>query len=58
MATVVTLRVRENPDANWVQNFSNWGWKVRTNGNSSWVQMFPENTKVRSADNTSWLPVR
>lgn len=58
MSVVVTLRVRQTPDSNWVQNFSNWGWKVRAGGDSSWVQMHPQNTKVRSADNTSWLPVR
>lgn len=58
MSNAITLRVRKDPQSNWIENFSNWGWKVRTNGNSSWFQLTPANTKVRSADNTSWLPVK
>lgn len=54
----ILLRVRQNPNANWIENFSAHGWKVRRSDNGAWVQMTPQNTKVRSADNSSWLNVR
>jgi hypothetical protein len=52
----VTLKVRQTPRHGWVTNFSRYGWKVRYNG--AWLQMTPTNTKVRSADGTSWLSVQ
>ena len=54
MATI-TLRVRQAPDQPWFQNFTQGGWKLRDNVNSSWIDMTPANTKVRSSDNTTWL---
>jgi hypothetical protein len=52
----VTLRVRQTPRQGWIQNFSQYGWKVKYQG--SWIQLGPWNTKVRSADNTTWLNVK
>ena len=54
----VLLKVRETPTSQWVQNFSQNGWKVRDPSNSYWIQMTPANTKLRSTDNSSWLTVK
>lgn len=57
MATVL-LKVRETPTSNWVENFSQNGWKVRDPSNTYWIQMTPQNTKLRSTDNSTWLNVK
>lgn len=54
----VLLKVRETPTSQWVQNFSQNGWKVRDPSNQYWIQMTPANTKLRSTDNSSWLTVK
>ena len=54
MSTIV-LRVRQSPNSPWYQVFSQGGWKVRDNANSSWIDMNTANTKVRSSDNATWL---
>lgn len=54
MATVV-LRIRETSTDAWYQVFTQGGWKVRDNANASWIDMGPDNTKVRSSDNSTWL---
>lgn len=54
----IRLRVRKTPNDPWVENFSRRGWKVRDASNGRWIQMSPENTKVRSADNSQWQPVK
>jgi hypothetical protein len=57
MSTVL-LKVRETPSSPWHQVFSQNGWKVRDPSNSYWIQMTPQNTKLRSADNSTWLNVK
>lgn len=54
MATI-TLQVRKTANSNWIKNFSAYGWKVRSPANNAWVPLGPHNTKIRSADNTTWL---
>lgn len=54
----ITMHVRKTPKDVWIRNFSNNGWKVRAPANNAWVQMTPTNTKVRSADNTTWLSTK
>lgn len=57
MATVL-LKVRETPSSDWVTCFSQNGWKVRDPSNGRWIQMNPQNTKLRSNDNSTWLNVK
>lgn len=53
----VLLRVRKNPNSNWMTNFSLYAWTyIDSSGNR--IQMGPHNTKVRSADGTAWLDVQ
>lgn len=54
----VTLQVRKNAQSTWIKNFGQGGWKVRSPANNGWVPMGPHNTKIRSADNTTWLDVK
>lgn len=54
----IRLRVRKTPTDQWLENFSRGGWRVRDPSNGTWILMTPENTKVRSADNTQWQPVK
>ena len=54
MASVV-LRIRQSPTDAWYQVFTQGGWKVRDNANTGWIDMGPDNTKVRSSDNSTWL---
>lgn len=55
--STVTLRVRKTPKDAWLTNFSSHAWTiVDQNGNK--VKMTPYNTKVRSADGTTWLNVK
>lgn len=51
----IKLQVRKTANSNWISNFSTYGWKVRSPANNAWVPMGPHNTKIRSADNTTWL---
>lgn len=53
----VVMRVREKPSSAWIQNLSNYGWKVR-GSDGTWIQMTPQNTKVRSADGATWLDTK
>lgn len=53
----IRLRVRKTPDSNWIENFSRGGWAVKAT-DGRWVYLNPQNTKVRSADGTQWLPVK
>lgn len=54
----IRLRVRANASSHFIENFSNYGWKVRDATNTVWVQMAPANTKVRNAANTAWVAVK
>lgn len=54
----IKLRVRETSNTPWIENFSKGGWKVRNDANTGWILMTPDNTKVRSMDNTTWLEVK
>lgn len=57
MATI-RLRVRGSLTGAWIENFSNYGWKVRDSSDNNWIQMTPDNTKVRSADGSKWENVK
>lgn len=54
----ILLRVRKSANAPWIENFSRNGWRVKDPSGTTWIQMTPQNTKVRSPDNTQWLEVK
>lgn len=52
--TKVVLRVRANHERDWINNFMQGGWRVRSPDGSRWIQMNEHNTRIRNPfyDNT------